>query len=43
MRLQLFLKLKRSIAYIAQLDGAKVFPRRIATQVGPLAALYRAP
>ena len=30
-------------AYIAQLDAAKAFPRRIATQVGPLAALYRAP
>jgi peptide-methionine (S)-S-oxide reductase len=32
-------------AYIAQLDGAKVFPRRIATEVrslGPLGAFYPA-
>ncbi|MGZ4835530.1 MAG: peptide-methionine (S)-S-oxide reductase MsrA [Terriglobales bacterium] len=29
-------------AYIAELDKAKVFPRRIATQVTPLKAFYRA-
>src|SRR5262252_5692624 len=29
-------------AYIAQLDAAKVFPRRIATEVAPLAAFYPA-
>ncbi|HEY7375788.1 MAG TPA: peptide-methionine (S)-S-oxide reductase MsrA [Polyangia bacterium] len=29
-------------AYIAQLDKAKVFPRRIATEVAPLAAFYPA-
>ena len=29
-------------AYIAQLDGAKVFPRRIVTQVVPLKAFYAA-
>jgi peptide-methionine (S)-S-oxide reductase len=29
-------------AYIAQLDEAKVFPRRIATEVAPLAAFYPA-
>jgi peptide-methionine (S)-S-oxide reductase len=29
-------------AYIAQLDGAKVFPRRIATEVAPLPAFYPA-
>src|SRR5262245_21782011 len=29
-------------AYIAQLDRAKVFPRRIATEVAPLAAFYPA-
>jgi peptide-methionine (S)-S-oxide reductase len=29
-------------AYIAQLDAAKVFPRRIATEVAPLSAFYPA-
>jgi len=29
-------------AYIAQLDGAKVFPRRIVTQIVPLKAFYPA-
>ena len=29
-------------AYIAQLDAAKVFPRRIVTEVTPLKAFYRA-
>jgi peptide-methionine (S)-S-oxide reductase len=29
-------------AYIAQLDGAKTFPRRIVTQVVPLKAFYPA-
>jgi peptide-methionine (S)-S-oxide reductase len=29
-------------AYIAQLDGARVFPRRIVTQVAPLRAFYEA-
>jgi len=29
-------------AYIAQLDAAKVFPKRIATEVGPLRAFYPA-
>jgi peptide-methionine (S)-S-oxide reductase len=29
-------------AYIAQLDSAKVFPRKIATEVAPLAAFYPA-
>jgi peptide-methionine (S)-S-oxide reductase len=29
-------------AYIAQLDNAKAFPRRIATEVAPLAAFYPA-
>ena len=28
--------------YIAQLDAAKVFPAKIVTQVGPLAAFYPA-
>jgi peptide-methionine (S)-S-oxide reductase len=29
-------------AYIAQLDGAQVFPRKIVTQVVPLKAFYKA-
>ena len=29
-------------AYIAQLDGAKAFPKRIATEVAPLKKFYRA-
>jgi len=29
-------------AYIAQLDAAKVFPKKVVTQVTPLKAFYRA-
>ena len=31
-----------AIAYVEQLDGAKVYPRRIVTQIAPLKAFYRA-
>lgn len=31
-----------AIAYVAQLDAAQVYPRRIVTQIAPLKAFYRA-
>jgi peptide-methionine (S)-S-oxide reductase len=31
-----------AIAYVAQLDAAQVYPRRIVTQIAPLKAFFRA-